>query len=439
MTRKKMAAFILVTILMLGFQYSLNFLSPLVADDYDYCFNSAGQRTGSVGEIIETQIVHYNMTNGRSIAHFFAQLFLFLGKPLFNAVNALLYCLFALLVYAHINGRAKPNIYLYLCVHVALWFLLPVYGSTVLFLTGACNYLWMTALILAFLLPYRLYLETPFRAREIFTAPAMLVFGVAAGWSNETAAGCALLFAALGAILLLKRKGKLPLWWIAGLLGCAVGLLVMIKAPGNAIRLDGTTETWSGASLAGHVISLALVYTAEYLKRFLALLGVFLVLLLFGEFRGIRRETLCVSLLYLLLSLAGNYVMLLSLVYPPRAQFTYTVFLILAFGHFMINSGYVLRVAPARYALTLAAALLFSTSACMQLNDLGAVYTQWREREQFILAQKNAGISDVTVSAIDSRTLYASLVTGDIKADPADWINRGVSRYYGIRSIRTAD
>lgn len=68
----------------------LSFLTPMIADDYNYCFSFAdGRRISSVGAIIESMIAHRSAVNGRIVAHSLVQLFLMLPKAVFNVANGL--------------------------------------------------------------------------------------------------------------------------------------------------------------------------------------------------------------------------------------------------------------------------------------------------------------------------------------------------------------
>ena len=60
----------------------LNFLTPLLADDYSYGLNLDGKRISSVIDIFNYQIWHYFNWGGRSIAHTFAQTFLIFPKAI---------------------------------------------------------------------------------------------------------------------------------------------------------------------------------------------------------------------------------------------------------------------------------------------------------------------------------------------------------------------
>lgn len=83
----------LITLLIGFLFYILNYYTPLFADDYSYSFSfSTGERMESISQIIDSQIGHYQNTNGRSITHSLAQMFLLAGDDTFNFINVFFSC-----------------------------------------------------------------------------------------------------------------------------------------------------------------------------------------------------------------------------------------------------------------------------------------------------------------------------------------------------------
>ena len=75
----------------------LNLHTPLMMDDYDYSFSWAtGERLAGIADIAASQAAHYRLWGGRSVVHFLAQLFLYLGKPVFNLANTAMFLLLLL-------------------------------------------------------------------------------------------------------------------------------------------------------------------------------------------------------------------------------------------------------------------------------------------------------------------------------------------------------
>lgn len=434
---KEQRQILLLLFLVFLFQFVLNCLTPLAADDYSYLYSyETGQRIQSISDIFISMRAHYLLHGGRIVAHFFAQLFLLLGKPFFNIINALVYSLFSFFIYRHTLSRGPEHPWLLLLINLILWFLLPVPGHTVFFLTGSCNYLFPMAVVLAFLLPFRLCPSQPARSCSAAKALAMLLFGFLAGFQSEIASGAAMLYLLLFSGIRIFKIEKLPFWWITGVLGCAAGLLVMVAAPGNFTRLADTATTYSGG-VTGHLLSLFLIYTGKFLLRSLILLAAFPVILLLGELHSIPKDTLLVSGVLLVVSLVSSYTMLLSMTYPPRAQFTYVTFLILAFLYFYTHLDYSLERKHAAYSLISLALIGFLSHACFTMNDIGAVYVAWQARDQLIKEQKALGNTDIVVPAIDSRTPYSAMSVTDITSDPDHWMNRSLEIYYDVPIVRT--
>ena len=91
MISKRSGAFAAVLAALFALMLALNAYTPLMMDDYDYSFSWAtGERLAGVMDIFASQWAHYAIWGGRSVTHFLAQLFLYLGKPVFNIANALM-------------------------------------------------------------------------------------------------------------------------------------------------------------------------------------------------------------------------------------------------------------------------------------------------------------------------------------------------------------
>ena len=112
--------------------------------------------------------------------------------------------------------------YLFLTA-MAAWFFIPAYAETMLWMTGACNYLWVTVIVLLFLIPYRALWDGKNVGEGLKKQGLQLFFffpGIIAGWCNETISGGCILGAAIFmAEYKLLQKKKLPAWTFAGLAG----------------------------------------------------------------------------------------------------------------------------------------------------------------------------------------------------------------------------
>ena len=181
----------------------LNLLTPLIADDYSYSLSLDGTKINSVIDVINYQWWHYFNWGGRTIAHTLAQIFLLFPKTVFSIVNPIIYVLLIYLMYLHIRGEKEDKPIYLILIHLGLWFLLPVFGQTCLWLIGSCNYLWTTVLILWFLWIYR----KNNTSASIYKIIGIFLLGIIAGWTNEnTSAG--LLVIIIGYLIIQKIVNK---------------------------------------------------------------------------------------------------------------------------------------------------------------------------------------------------------------------------------------
>lgn len=231
----------------------MNLLTPMFGDDYAYSFiwdgaqngnfqNNIGklERLESIGDIFVSQWSHYFTWGGRSVAHCFVQFFCLVGKIFFDFANALVYAALALLIYFFAAGKVdfqNMNGKIFLWIFFVLWFCLPEFFQTTLWMTGSCNYLWMTVVQLLFLLPFVLkFWQKNFWADS---SPAkiflMAIIGLLAGWSNESG-GAFVIFLAFLAMVYFKRQGLFERWMLVGFVTLFIGYALLMLAPGNFQR-----------------------------------------------------------------------------------------------------------------------------------------------------------------------------------------------------------
>ncbi len=214
----------------------LNIFTPLIADDYNYSFNMETlERLKTLPDIINNQIWHYLNWGGRSVVHSLANLFLLYPKIIFSIANSFIYTLLVYLIYYHAKmalNLTKDIPLAIILINFLLWFTLPTFGQTCLWLTGSCNYLWSMVLILLFLIPY----QKDNNKTSFMKILLMFILGVLAGWTNENTA-FGLIIIILGLLLKQKyEKKQISLDKIWGLIGAISGFIIMIAAPGNYVR-----------------------------------------------------------------------------------------------------------------------------------------------------------------------------------------------------------
>lgn len=255
MTKGKILQTVLAAAGIFLLMYALNYLMPLHRDDYDYSMIwLTGQHIASLADVMESLWRHYLLHGGRMVAFFFLDVFLLVGKGIFDVANALMFLALVVLLKMHArrDGRFWQEPKLFAVMGVFAWLSFPHFGEVAVWKCGAAVYLWTGVIVALFLLPYNLH----FRAMTQGVPPArrwlalpMLVLGILAGWSVENLAVTVFVLAA-GLSWRARRKGAMPVWMPAGASGAFLGLVLLVAAPGNFVRYE---DQGSGKGILIHI------------------------------------------------------------------------------------------------------------------------------------------------------------------------------------------
>ena len=153
--------------------------------------------------------------------------------------------LLSFLIYLQIPHRKKYDPIVFLLIQLSLWLFTVDFRQTVLWQTGACNYLWTTTIILAMMTTmHRLQtgacnylwtttiilamMTTMHSFRRVIGAPQrkgwhgllflilLFVFGVVAGWCSENTSGACLVYILL---LVIDERVNEKRWFAEGIAG----------------------------------------------------------------------------------------------------------------------------------------------------------------------------------------------------------------------------
>ena len=404
--------------------FRLTSLTPLLMDDYDYSFSWAtGERLSGIGDVLRSQAAHWQLWGGRSVAHFLTQTFLLLGKPVFHALNPVVYLLLLVLILRLGNGQVKW--WRLLCVHLALFLLLPGFGTVFLWLDGACNYLWCTLLAL-----YPLLLTARIEEGSFSGKAAAWIFSILlcflAGWTNEnTACG---VFA--GRILwLIFRKSRNERVCVPELISFAAelaGMLLLLFAPGNFVRAAA-----GSASLLTRLRGMlaTLLYVAAYASP-LAVCG---FVPLPSEPRLRER--------FFVLAAAGLFSGLAMAVSPEFSPRTLTGMAVLMLAALMTvlssrsekESVKKISDTEKRAAFVLLTALVL-VSGWNAVSEVKAHAEAWQLQIERIEAAVASGEESVAIQEIPTQGRFTTGVL--LAQNPQDWPNRTLGRYYGIQILK---
>jgi hypothetical protein len=414
----------------------------MIADDYSYSLGIY-----SVADIVKSQYNAWFGWGGRCIAHFLAQFWLLLGKPVFNIANTVVYCAFILLTYFHITGKAvKINPGLFLIINVFYWFLIPTWGQNFLWLDGSCNYLWTTTIILFFLVPFRKRHDTKDYKLNKPLSILFFMVGILAGWSNENSSAAVLLLLIAYFVMKVINKDKIALFEITGSIGFLIGFILLIVAPGNYIRADVFREMGAGHSndaviimLLKRSIDVTLVFFRNYGFEIMAVAALSAFDLLYHQKRRLNLFTY----FYALAALASAYSMIFSPYFPDRAFLIVLVFAGITLGSVLTQFEIQIPAIIKRniYCIVILLLLGFSFSVLKAGKNIVGIYLRWQSRVEYITAERDRGNLDVEVKApIPTGDRHAALYgLSDLMDNPNGWPNVSVAEYFGLRSIKKSD
>lgn len=401
-----------------------NIKTHVTGDDYVYSFiYQTTDRLLSVTDVFYSQYLHYFQWGGRSVVHVVSQLLLLIHTPIIiDIINSTAFLLFILLIYYHITLRRKSSLSVLILVFCCVWILQPVFAETTLWITGSANYLWGTTIILAFLLPYRLFKNKRVsNIKMVLFSFLMLLFGIIAGWTNENTAAAMIVMVACFIIYYKAKSYNIPFWFYTGLLGAIVGYVLMIMAPGNFARAEGISVDvlFVAYRVVMHTQSLI-----KYLGAFNLVVIVLLILYLkFGKQN--KSEVIPYMIIFFIGLFISIYVMIFSPGFPARAWFGSITFNIIAGGIILYNLDYSQAfMRDIRNSILAFCILVFSFSFYDAYKDVNAIDEIWKKRLAVIEQKKKDGAKSVTFKEYQAGTKFG---LGD-----APYALKYMSDYYGI-------
>ena len=218
--------------------------APTLSDDIIYRFawqeneSSTPQQIKNISDLIHSQWIHYNVTNGRWVVHSIAQAFFAFTPPVvYQCINAILFALMLYLVNLLIINN-KNTLFSVITMCFMLFIVIGDIKTTFLWSMGTFNYLWVCVATLAFLLYLRHIRNSDSYIHWILSPFTLLV-----GCSHEAISlplSITLLFYTIFEI----RKEKLYprflyiFWYIIGTAMCLLSPGIWERADGNILLIN---------------------------------------------------------------------------------------------------------------------------------------------------------------------------------------------------------
>lgn len=424
----------------------LNRLYPLFADDWLYSFvHGKDERVENITDIFVSQYNHYLTWGGRSIVHLIAQFLLLVPSWIADILNSLAYICFTFLIYKFFSfDSKKENPLLFMLIQFIFWFLLPVFGETILWRTGSANYLWGNLIVFSFLYFYcRLFFKDEYQISRggKLKVLTFFFFGVISGWTNENTAFAMIIGCIFILIWLKIKRMEIPAWAIAGIIGAIIGYLLMVLAPGNYIRYEQTMLIrWHFDSKIDLYIARSLMMLKALYHKVLPLLLAFsLSLVIFSNLNTSKdkQKQLFLSFFFLSLGFISFGVMIAAPIFPERVWFGIFSFFILAILQLLVirNNRLLFQLQFILVIFLIFSYLFTYRQAAIELYEISSVL---KDREHTINAQTNKKTFDLVATKKIHRSYgFSQLI--EIPSDSTDWINQAYCKFYGIKSFRVDD
>ncbi len=405
-----------------------SFLTPYAADDWTYMYSWAtGERIAGIGDIFASMAAHAQRLNGRLIAHFLAQLFLWLPKAVFNIVNAAAFTALIALLADLASPKGKINDLVLFLIFAAVWIFVPSFGEVFFWLIGSCNYGWGCLLGLFFLAPYMRLLERDEKRPTAFWLLWMIPSFLAGAYLENVSVGCIFLSALLlilRRIFCKKRSGILPVLPILTAVG---GLLCMLACPAESDK----TGTFSLLPLGKGVIAALLEYSALAVP-----IIAFAVLFTLAVYFHARRERLVLAAALFAGSLCSAFVLSAAAYIPGRCLAFSALLLILADAMLLdMLSEKKTRLLVLCTAAAVTLPLLYW--GVYGFADITNGFIAERTNETAITEAASRGETSVTVPEAEARTRYS--VFYELKYLDTEtahtWPNESMAQTLGVAEI----
>ena len=400
--------------------YAYNLLTPYLSDDYAYLIDV--RKAHSLLDLVRQQYGEYLSNSGRVIGQFNVRLSLSVNKQIFNIINSLMFTALIFLIYENVQRKKKYDSFVLLTIISFLWLFSVEFGQTMLWICGACNYLWGSVIILLFITVYRKLLQNPERKHVVLGGIGMYLLGVMAGWCNENTSGGGLVLVLLYSLNFWidrrkeKKKAVYP-FMITGIAGMCSGLFGMVMAPGvrkrSATMSEGDEYTGTVGLLSRTYKVIVNVNMHDLFLVLIVMTVLVLVLLsLQGKLKTFARIRTNDTVLFSLTFLATSFVLAIIPTPANRAFFGAGVFLMIACiqGIVDVKEQKELPVQFLTCGLVSVLCVLLFFIYIENLVDLARIYREENERIALIEAEHGEnedGIVVIPQFREEFRTVYS--------------------------------
>ncbi len=378
---------------------ALNYLYPYISDDYTYMYKYDNfERIKNISDIFFSMKDHYFLWGGRVLAHSLASVFLLIPKNIFNICNSIMYTIFIYMIYLIGRRNNKDNYNYLFIIHLLIWFINISFGEVTLWLTGSCNYLWTSVIILLFLYLFH---------KENKNVIIFSILGILAGMCNENFSLSIIFVCILFVIFNKNYRNKNN---YIGIIFLIIGYLFLFLAPGNFIRAS-----------AGVNNIITITQKTLYLIKVFSLLIIFILLLSYVLYK--KNKLKKDYLIYIL----GSIICILFLVVAPTFSLRATIGTLIYNLIIIIDILFSFKFDLNKY-IYLILGVIYLISYLYTLQDTYNL-------NKYINNLNNFKNKDVVINRY-KRTTKRVINLDMFNSYKNDIINKKIAKYYHLKSIK---
>lgn len=434
--------------------FLMNVMTPLYADDYTYGINIAdASKLETVEDVIQSSISHYQTINGRLLAPITSQ-FLFMvgnhvgGKMVFNVFHTFLFIVMGLAICFIATGKKPTKTPIALAAVYIIQFLFsPGFGESYLWISGAATHMYGVAFAFLYFIPFRLKQRDLSKYECVPARIGLFIYSITAGLlvgaSSENVSVAIIVLTWAFAAYYKLCGAKLRLWMLG--LGNIAGCLIMLLAPGQNDRLDG-----SGGFSISNIVKMFIHISldiAEYMFPLIVVLAICLAVAIkaaraaeggrAGQVVAFIKEHF-IALAFSLAFLASTYSMIMAPRFAARAWCGPLAFLIVALIS-ACNTARPLNVYALPKAARVTTAIIIIVGCigtyANATTELSHVQTAYKARLAIIKSAQQAEQTEVCLPAIQNSDRYSCFGAEDLSWDEEAWQNEAMAKYYGFDKI----
>lgn len=322
---------LIIMLITFKYVYQLNNNTGYLSDDFIYKYIFKGYHMTeepteikNINDLLLSTKNQYNMWGGRIVAQIILQLSMIVDKSIFNVLNTLSFLLLGLLIYLNAIGLGKIKPLYLAFIYLGIWFFVPGFGITLLWVAGSANYLWTMNVMLIFILPYRIYLDNQNDKYNVFKIIFTILLGIISGMCNENTS-IAIVILSLLYIIVYKKKGlKIHIWSIVGSISSFIGYVLLIIAPGNVVRSYGNVLPNNLIEVFTRIKTVVIEFIDCSGGLIVIAIGLYIIVF------SLYKKKLTITNIYIIACVIGLTVLMASPKAPDRTLFGPFTFLMIA-------------------------------------------------------------------------------------------------------------